>query len=290
MQIDTALVRRLVTAQFPGWAEHPVRPVDLDGWDNRTFRLGADLSVRLPSAAGYVPQVDKEHRWLPVLAPHLPLPIPEPVARGNPGAGYPYPWSVYRWLDGEPAARATIADPIRFATDLAGFLAALGRIDPSDGPPAGQHSAWRGGPLTTYDEDTRQAVAALAGRIDGELALEIWRTALEATWTGPPVWFHGDVGVGNLLVRDGRLAAVIDFGCAGVGDPACDVTAAWTMFSGRARAAFRDALAVDQATWARGRGWTLWKALIVLAHDGDTEKLTWARRTLEAVFTEYRST
>ncbi len=259
--IDRALVSQLVAAQFPQWADLPVTTVELNGWDNITFRLGDDMSVRLPSADAYVLQVDKEHRWLPVLAPQLPVPIPEPLAKGVPGCGFPRPWSVYRWRAGEHATVERVADLNRFATDLADVLAALYKIDPAGGPPPGAHSFFRGGPLSTYDADTREAISALAGEIDVNAATEVWETALAATWPHPPVWVHGDVAAANLLVVDGALSAVIDFGCSAVGDPACDVTIAWTFFFGENCAAFRDRLPLDANTWARGRGWALSKAL-----------------------------
>ncbi|MGH2450425.1 MAG: aminoglycoside phosphotransferase family protein [Candidatus Limnocylindria bacterium] len=262
--ITPALVSRLVAAQFPQWAHLPVAPVELDGWDNTTFRLGEDLSVRLPSADPYVAQVDKEHRWLPILAPHLPLPIPEPLARGAPACGFPRPWSVYRWLPGEPATVERVADLDEFATDLTGFLAALYKIDPAGGPAPGKHNFFRGGPLTTYDSEAREAISALSGEVDTDAATEVWEAALAATWHGPSVWIHGDVTASNLLVVDGRLSAVIDFGCSGVGDPACDVTIAWTFLFGNSREAFQDRLPLDQGTWARGRGWALWKAMKTL--------------------------
>lgn len=201
VRIDTALVRRLVAAQFPQWADLPITPAVPQGWDNRTFRLGADVSARLPSAERYRPQVEKEHRWLPTLAPHLPLPIPVPLARGSPGEGYPFPWSVYRWFEGETATAGRIADPCEFATALAGFLTALQRIDPAGGPPPGRHNFFRGGPLTVYDAETRKALTTLDGRIDTVAASAVWEVALAASWHGPPVWFHGDVAAGNLLVQ-----------------------------------------------------------------------------------------
>jgi aminoglycoside phosphotransferase (APT) family kinase protein len=262
--ITPALVSRLLAAQFPQWAHLPVTPVELDGWDNTTFRLGDELSVRLPSADVYIAQVEKEQRWLPLLAPQLPLPIPEPLAKGTPGRGFPRPWSVYRWLPGEPATIDRVPDLGRLATDLADFLAALYAIDPTEGPVAGEHSFFRGGPLTTYERDTREAIAALDGEIDTDAATEVWEAALAAPWHGPPVWVHGDMTASNLLVVDGRLSAVIDFGCSAIGDPACDVAIAWTFFHGDSRDAFRSRLPVDDATWARGRGWALWKALITL--------------------------
>ncbi len=284
--IDAALVRRLVAGQFPQWADLPVRPVEFDGWDNRTFHLGDELTVRLPSAAGYVPQVDKEHRYLPALAPHLPLPIPVPQAKGAPAEGYPFPWSVYRWIDGETASAERIADLTGFATDLARFLVALREVDPTDGPPAGRHSFYRGAPLEHYDTETRRAIEVLDGRIPADTATAVWETALHSPWRGTPVWFHGDVATGNLLLRDGRLAAVIDFGGCGVGDPACDVVIAWTLLSGASREAFRATLGIDSDTWARGRAWALWKALITLA-DPDSTHAAGARKTLDEVLAEY---
>jgi aminoglycoside phosphotransferase (APT) family kinase protein len=259
--ITPGLVSRLVAAQFPQWAHLPVTPVELDGWDNTTFRLGEDLSVRLPSGDPYVLQVEKEHRWLPILAPHLPLPIPEPLAKGAPGCGFPRPWSVYRWLEGEHATVERVADLNRFAADLANFLAALYEVDPAGGPAPGEHNFFRGGALTTYDSEVREAIAGLKGKVDTDAAAAVWEAALAAARRGPSVWIHGDVTASNMLVVDGRLSAVIDFGCSGVGDPACDLTIAWTFLCGDSRDVFRDRLALD-ATWARGRGWALWKALI----------------------------
>jgi len=262
--IDEQLARRLVDAQFPQWRDLPIAPGPLGGVDNRTYRLGGELSVRLPSAGWYALQVEKEQRWLPVLAPWLPLPIPEPVALGRPGEGYPYAWSVYRWLEGETAGRGRIAGLPRFAEDLAGFLAALAHVPAEGAPGPGPHNFHRGGPLAHYEEEALAAIAALDGEVDAALARACWDAAMAAAWLGDPVWFHGDVAVGNLLVRDGRLAAVIDFGTSGAGDPACDVVIAWTFLEGESRAVFRRARAVDDATWARGRGWALWKALITL--------------------------
>jgi aminoglycoside phosphotransferase (APT) family kinase protein len=263
--ITANLASRLVAAQFPQWAGLPVRRVEPGGWDNVTFRLGADLSVRLPSGPSYAQQVAKEHRWLPLLAGQLPLRIPEPVAQGVPGCGFPWPWSVYRWLPGTPLAAAHIPDRAAVAAELAGFLAALYRAAPTGGPPPGAHSCHRGGPLTVYDGEARQALAALDGEIDTARAARVWDEALAAAWHGAPVWVHGDVADGNLLVEHGRLSAVIDFGCCAVGDPACDTVIAWTYLSGDSREVFRSVLGVDAATWARGRGWALWKAMIVLA-------------------------
>jgi aminoglycoside phosphotransferase (APT) family kinase protein len=289
--ISASLVRELITTQFPEWAHLPIEPVVPGGWDNRTFHLGEDLSVRLPSGEAYAAQVEKEHRWLPQLAPSLPLPVPVPLAMGNPASGYPWHWSVYRWIEGENAAWERIADPCALAIHLAQFLIALQRIDATGGPPPGRHNFYRGGPLAVYDTQARQAIATLGPVIDCDTATAAWEAALKATWHGPPVWVHGDVAPGNLLLTEGRLSAVIDFGCTAVGDPASDLTIAWTLFSGESREAFRSALPLDGSTWCRGRGWALWKALITLEehiHTNPVEAAK-ARRVIDAVLEEHRS-
>lgn len=280
--IDAGLVERLVARQFPQWAGLPVRPVEVDGWDNRTYRLGDDMTVRLPTAEGYAPAVQKEHRWLPVLAPSLPVPVPVPLALGVPGEGYPFPWSVRRWLDGRTASPDLVDDLAGFAVSVAEFILALHRVDASDGPRAGAHSFYRGASPGHYDDGTRRALAALEGSIDARRAAAVWEDVLRAPqWSGPPRWFHGDIAHGNLLVDGGKLTAVIDFGTSGVGDPACDLVIAYTMFSGESRRAFREAVALDDATWARARGWALWKALITLA-DGNEE----SRRVVDEVLAD----
>lgn len=280
--IDEALVRALLAEQFPEWSGLPVRPIERGGNDHRMFRLGDELSVRLPSAAGYVPQVAKEQAWLPRLAPSVPLPIPAVRAVGAPSALFPAPWSVYGWLEGEPASAAPLEDRARFAGDLAAFLVALRSAGAADGPPPGLHSAFRGGSVAHWDEEMRDLLLRVSGR-ERDRAAGIWREALDAAFIGAPVWFHGDVSANNLLVRDGALAAVIDFGCSGVGDPACDTVIEWTHFSGESRAVFRRELAVDDATWARGRGWTIWKALIMITNKppGQAE---FARHVLDELF------
>jgi aminoglycoside phosphotransferase (APT) family kinase protein len=287
--IDERLARRLVDGQFPQWADLPIAPVQLDGIDNRTFRLGEHMTVRLPSGEWYAQQVDKEQRWLPLLAPRLPLPIPTPVARGVPGEGYPYSWSVYRWLDGEIAAEQTIGDLTEFAITLAAFLVALQRIDATEGPGPGRHNFYRGGPLTTYADETIRSIDALGGEIPGDAVKRVWDDAMAATYEPDPVWFHGDVATGNLLVRGRRLAAVIDFGTSGVGDPACDVVIAWTLLSGPSRDAFRSTLGVDSGTWSRGRGWALWKALITLVEhlDRDPAAAAVSRRVIDRVLADH---
>jgi aminoglycoside phosphotransferase (APT) family kinase protein len=261
--VDAALVERLVARQFPHWAGLPVRPVATDGWDNWTFHLGDRMKVRLPSAAGYAEQAAKESHWLPRLAPHLPTEVPVPLAIGQPDEGFPWLWSVYQWIDGEPVTRGI--DKLALARDVAGFLNALRAIDPAGGPEPGQHSFARGAdPMVAYGAEARGVVAALADGIDARAAHAVLDAAAESKAVRP-VWVHGDIAVGNLLARNGRLSAVLDFGCAAVGDPSCDLVLAWVFLEGESRAAFRALVAVDEATWARGRAWALWKAALLAA-------------------------
>jgi aminoglycoside phosphotransferase (APT) family kinase protein len=220
----------------------------------------------------------------------LPLPIPVPLAQGVPDDHYPWPWSVYRWQEGETAAVGHIADLQACAVSLAEFLHALHKIDSTGGPPPGKHNFFRGGSLMVYDDETRTSIMALRGLLDTDLAAEIWAAAINSTWQGQPVWVHGDYAAGNLLVKQGRLSAVIDFGSSSVGDPACDLTIAWTFLSGAGREAFRAALPLDRGTWARARGWALWKALITLVEylHTDVQKANAARHVISEVFEDYK--
>lgn len=289
VKIDAAFVGRLVAAQFPQWAHLEVRPVEFGGVNNRSFHLGDEMSVRMPRAWSYAAQVDKEQAWLPRLAPQLPLPIPQPLGLGQPAEGYPWRWSIYRWIDGQAASRDRIADLPAFARDLAAFLKALQGLDTAGGPAPGPHNFLRGLSPAVYDAQTQEALADLEGEIDTPLAREVWEAALRSAWSGPPVWSHGDVAAGNLLVKDGRLSAVIDWGIMSVGDPACDLTIAWTLFDAESRAAFREALPLDPGTWARGRGWALWKALILMAgQSGNHPEAANAPKVLQAILDDHR--
>ncbi len=263
--INEALVRQLVTSQFPQWKNLTVTPVERQGWDNRTFRLGDNMLVRLPSSSDYAAQVEKEQRWLPKLAPMLPLAVPVPLHLGEPAYGYPWKWSIYRWLDGETAAVTPIANQLEFAAALAQFLLAFQSIDATEGPLPGLHSFYRGGNLKIYAAETKEAIKALDGKIDAKTATEVWKTALSTSWSSKPVWVHGDISAGNLLLQNGQLNAVIDFGQLTTGDPACDLVIAWTLFDDESRKVFRETLPPDQETWERGRAWALWKALITAA-------------------------
>lgn len=292
VETDASLVRRLLAAQFPQWADLPIEPVPSAGTDNALYRLGNDLVVRLPRIHWAVGQVEKEHEWLPKLAPFLPLSLPAPLAMGQPGEGYPWRWSVYRWNPGESATLENITDACQAAMDMAQFITALQSIDTSGGPRAEKHNL-RGVPLAKRDAPTRQAIAALDGRIDIGAVTEVWEAALHAPeWERAPVWFHGDLLPGNLLVEGGRIHAVIDFGGLGVGDPACDLMIAWALFSDESREVFRSALAVDEATWARGRGHALSQALIFIPYYLETNPVgvgnAW--RTIQEVLAEtYRT-
>ena len=267
LETDPGLVRRLLAAQFPNWADLPVEPVRFFGTDNAIYRLGNDMAVRLPRRRKNVATLEKEQRWLPSLAPLLPLAVPLPLARGAPADDYPFTWSIYSWLEGDPASAGRPGDLRRVAIDLAEFVTALQRIDPRKGPPPGEHNAFRGVPLARRDESTCAAITKLRESIDVGAVCAAWETALGAPeWKRPPVWIHGDLDSRNLLVQNGRVSAVIDFGCLGVGDPACDVMVAWKILTADTRNVFRTALSIDEATWARARGWALSQAVIALSY------------------------
>jgi len=270
--ITVDIVKRLISEQFPEWAHMEIKPVKVSGHDNRTFHLGEQMSVRLPSAVGYVPQVEKEQRWLPILASKLSLPISSPIAKGIPNEEYPFPWSVNKWIEGETVSLQTVQDLGQLAQDLGTFIVELQEIDASEGPLAGQHNFYRGGDLSVYDEQSKEAINNNVGTLHAPLLREIWDVALDSKWEREPVWVHGDIAPGNLLVDDGKLCAVIDFGCMGVGDPACDAAMAWSFFDDASRKVFKQAVKMDEETWNRARGWALWKALITYNWNKDSNK------------------
>ncbi len=283
---DAQLVRRLLAAQFPEWSDLPITPVPSSGTDNALYRLGDEMVVRLPRIHWALNDIAKDFRWLPVLAPRLPVAIPTPLARGAPGEGYPAEWGVYRWLDGENPVAGRLEDAAGLATDAAGFIAALRRIERADAP-----AASRGRPLAVRDADTRAAIAQLGASVDANAVSVAWEAARAApAWSGPPVWVHGDLLAGNLLVRQGRLTGVIDFSGTGVGDPACDLMVAWNLLPPEARSILRDELGVDDATWARARGLALSWALIALPYYEDTNPpfAASARHTLGEVLADRR--
>ena len=268
VETDVDLVQRLLARQFPQWADLPIEQVDSYCTDHDIYRLGDGLAARLPRIGWATEQAAKEAEWLPKLAPELPLAVPVQLARGRPAEGYPFEWSVYEWLPGENA-NGTIDDLEQAAVDLAAFVAALRQVDATGAParPRGN----RGAPLAELDKAVRVSIAELGDRIDASVALASWEESLDAApWDGDEVWVHGDLLPGNLLVIDGRLSGVIDFGGLNVGDPACDLQAAWNLFEGESRARYRAELQADEASWLRGRGWALYQAVMALPYYWDT--------------------
>lgn len=268
IETDATLVSRLLADQFPHWAELPIEPVESYGTDHDIYRLGGRLAARLPRIGWATTQAAKEREWLPKLAPHLPLALPVQVAMGHPQDSYPFDWSIYGWLPGENA-NGVIDDGDTAADDLAAFVRALHRVHTAGAHP--RPPGARGAPLAELDASVRRSIAHLGDRIDSTAALRSWEESLEASpWDGNEVWVHGDLLPGNLLVVDGRLSAVIDWGGLNVGDPACDLQPAWNMFDGESRRRFRTELDVDDATWLRGRGWALAQATMALPYYWDT--------------------
>lgn len=289
VETDVALARHLLATQMPQWADLPITPIVSGGTDNAIFRLGDDLAVRLPRITSATAQAEKEFLWLPRLAPLLPLPVPVPLTQGAPGEGYPWRWSVYRWLPGEHATLARLDDPSRSARDLARFITSLRSVPTVGWPPPDPPSSYRDEPLASRDASVRQALTALDGMVDTDAALAVWERSLAAPeWAGPRVWIHADLLPLNLLAHQGRLSAVIDFGLLGLGGPAVDVMPAWTLFSGASRKSFRAALGADDATWERGRGWALSFGLIALPYYQHTNPTLAgvARRTIEEVLAD----
>lgn len=280
VDLDAGIVRGLVVEQFPGLAHLPVAEVRSTGTVNAVYRIGTELYARLPRVATWADDLAREQRWLPWLAPRLPLDVPQPVAGGRPGAGYPFDWAIYRWLEGEPYSDDAATDEITAAADLASFVRELRRLDPAGAPPAGRR------PLRELDEPTRAAIAASPPIIDADAALAAWEDSLRgAQWAGDPVWIHTDLLRPNILTRSGRISAVIDFGGAGVGDPAADVVAAWATFGPRGRATYRAELDVDDDTWRRARGYALHQAAMIIPYYAETNPafVALAKRTVEQV-------
>ncbi|MEZ5315622.1 MAG: aminoglycoside phosphotransferase family protein [Chlamydiales bacterium] len=264
--IDQPLVQQLIQQQFPAWAGLELKIVFSTGTDHALYKLGNEMVIRLPKIGWAVENVDKEYLWLPKIAPFLPTSIPIPLARGEPTNDYPYPWSIYRWLEGSNPKVGALQNPTVLAHQLAAFIQAMHGIVLSNGP----HSN-RGVPLIEKDLKTQQAIEKLEGMIDVPLVTQIWEKALKAPqWLKPPVWIHGDLSPGNLLQVNGDLSAVIDFGSLGIGDPASDLIIAWNLLPSYTRAIFRSALQVDDEMWIRGQGWALSNALIALPYYKDT--------------------
>ena len=281
--IDDVLVRALLREQHPDLAGLPIADAG-EGWDNRTFRLGDELAVRLPRRAASAPLVEHEQRWLPILAPHLPLPVPTPIRIGRAGCGFPWSWSVTRWLPGETALFSPPLDPHGAASDLARFLRALHRPAPADAP----RNPWRGVPLDARDRLLREQIAAMTDRVNRSVVIDTWeRLRVTTPWKGAAVWIHGDLHPGNLLVRGGRLSGVLDFGDLAAGDPATDLVVAWMLMRGAARSTFRELTCgaegwLDADAWTRGRAWALALGVALLtASDADDRLGALAAATID---------
>ncbi|MDK8189488.1 aminoglycoside phosphotransferase family protein [Paenibacillus sp. UMB7766-LJ446] len=290
IEITIELVRQLIDRQFPKWKGLAIIPVEKSGHDNRTYRLGDEMTVRLPSHERYASAVEKELKWLPVFKPLLSLPIPAPIAQGEPSNEYPLPWSINRWIEGETVSPANVFDLGAFAEDLARFLRELEAIDASHGIPAGIQNFHRGGNLAVYDTDTMTVIEKVSSQYDPKLMKEIWELALATKYQAAPLWLHGDVAVGNLLVQKGRLCGVIDFGTMGVGDPSSDLVMAWNFFDDVTRKIFLSCMNVDQDTVDRARGWALWKALISYDwNEQGSEASNWGKHVIEVIIRDYKS-
>ncbi len=290
MLIDTNLVKKLIQNQFPQWENEEVSPVEKSGWDNRTFHLGNKLLVRLPSADDYISQVEKEQKWLPLLAKKLPLQIPRPVAQGTSSIDFPRPWSIYEWIIGDTLLDKCPENLDGIALELASFLNSLDSINTEGSPLAGKHNFFRGCSLKNYENDVLTALSILESETDTRAIHSIWQESVIHEWSNDPVWFHGDMSLGNILTNDGRLTAIIDFGCSAVGDPACDLAIAWTLFNGSSRKIFKENRNVDIHTWNRGRCWALWKALIVWSgidsNQADRDKV---ERVVQEIIDDYHA-
>ena len=302
LTLSVHLARKLIAEQFPEYADLPITDVEKQGHDNRTYRLGEHMLIRMPTDGDYALNVPKEQELLPQLAKCLSISIPAPIKMGMPSTDYPYPFSIYKWLSGKSINLLTLTDQDKeqLAFDLAKFLKELQAIANVKGPLPGQHNWWRVDHVSVYDKGAREQIAELAEIIDASKALALWDQACATKWDKKPVWIHGDFAIGNILVSnrhcepqggeaiqkndtgsprlltkardDGnsyKLSAVIDFGGAAVGDPACDLVIAWTYLRGKAREIFITKIDTDPDTWLRARAWALWKATFELCQIAD---------------------
>lgn len=284
MNIDTNLVKTLIKEQYLNFSDLKIVEVENSGNDNRTFHLGDSMLVRLPSGKEYASQIEKEMYWLPKLSPYILLDIPLPLFKGNPTKEYPFNWGIYKWIEGETLTYKDILNLDLLAIDLAKFLKELQSIDATLGPKAGKHNFYRGGSLNIYDNETRIALKNLKNIFDTNSLENIWKKCLKSKYTNKPVWIHGDIAVGNLLIKDGRLSGVIDFGILGTGDPACDYVIAWTFFSSKSREIFKNHLNCDEETFERAKGWALWKALISYDIENPNSYISkWAEKCINEI-------
>jgi aminoglycoside phosphotransferase (APT) family kinase protein len=281
VKIDAHLVEKLIAEQFPQWQSLPIHPVAQSGWDNRTFHLGEEMVIRLPSDKEHEPQIEKEYQWLPWLSKQLPFQITQPIALGKPSSAYPWHWSINHWIEGESALRQNIYDIKCFAEALGTCLKVFQTLDATGGPLAGAHNFYRGGSLNAYDPEMQLAIPKIKNSQEQSLAASLWQEALSSEWRLRPVWVHGDLAVGNILVHSGSLHAIIDFGQLAIGDPACDLVIAWNFFSSEERAIFKNAIQLDNDTWIRALGWALWKTLCWPI------KGTNVKQVLHEIYTDY---
>lgn len=284
MQINEGLVKRLIIQQFPEWQNLPIRAVAESGWDNRTFHLGDEMLVRLPKDAEHAPPILKEYKWLTILAKKISIPITIPVALGHPSEIYPWHWVVNSWLAGSVASHKSIKNLNAFAKSLGEFLREFQSIDTTDGPKAGTHNFFRGGLLNVYDSEVRDAISKIINPQQKVLATRLWEHAISTEWQGLPVWVHGDLAVGNILVNDGKLSGIIDFGQLAVGEPACDLVIAWNFLSGESRDTFKNTVGLDKDTWIRAMGWVLWKTLCHPVKGTDVKSV------LQDIYSDYQDT
>ncbi|MCX7114309.1 MAG: aminoglycoside phosphotransferase family protein [Gammaproteobacteria bacterium] len=269
--ITADLAHQLIAEQFPEYAHLPITSVEQQGHDNRTYRLGNDLLIRMPTAESYALKVPIEEALLPKLASHLTVSIPVPIKMGTASQTYPYPFSIYKWLEGRSINLLVVDNDCleNLASDLVRFLKELQSIDNVDGPAPGQHNWWRGDHVSVYDKGAREQISALSTVINERQAIELWERACKTKWDKSPVWVHGDFAIGNMLLKDNKLSAIIDFGGMALGDPACDLVIAWTFLNGKARDIFVQEMNLDENTWLRARAWALWKATFQLCQIAD---------------------
>lgn len=282
MKIDDNLAKKLIDEQFPEWSHLAITPVEKSGWDNRTFHLGSEMTIRMPSQEAYAPQILKEFKWLPVLAKGLSVQITNPIVLGKPSDIYPWHWSVNQWLEGDVASLANIDNLNDFAESLGHSLNEFYQLDASTGPKAGTHNFHRGGDLSNYDSEMQEALPKIKNLKKRDHATSLWKDAVSSKWQERSVWVHGDLATGNILVRNGKLAAIIDFGCMAVGDPACDLVIAWHLFDKTSRATFCNTVTLDKSTWLRAMGWALWKTLCWPIEGTPVDKI------LETLYADYQ--
>ena len=289
--IDVELAKSLISEQFPEYKNLEIKPIPKSGWDNRMFVLGDDMLIRMPSVECYQAQIKKEYKFLPKFKNFLSFAIPEPIKIGKPSENFPWNWSMYKYIEGENSSNGNIKDKIEFAKDLAKFLNEFQNISTEGGPEAGEHNFYRGGDLNVYDDEVHESIKLLKDKIDEDVIFEIWNKAIKTKWDKKSVWVHGDISFGNLLVKDGKLCAIIDFGGIGIGDPACDLAIAWTDFDNEERKVFYDSLEnIDENTCRRGCAWALWKALILASGfcDGPKDAIKKSWSAIETIIDDYK--